>query len=819
MYFMRRCSIILACFFGASAYAATYYVDTSATGANDGSSWNNALVHLSGALTNALSGDEIWIAGGVYRPTGEVVPSPSTASRQISFEIPNGVAVYGGFAGIETLRDQRDPSSNLTVLSGDIDANDSQQPVVTNTATATSTSKNSLHVLYFSGGETDSILLDGVTVTAGRVNDSDANTPGAGMLFEGGFHSFNNVNFEGNYNYYDGGGIAIKTAQIDFNGCDLKNNRTFQNGGGAHIDDDSNVTFSGGLVSNNYAANINHGGGAFYVRGSLHLKDCEVIRNTAYQSAAGAVHVLGSLFAEDCVFRFNKSIPPYGGGVGGAVRQDDSSSGMGFVDCIFEENEGSAGGALAINKDAFISGCHFVSNSCSQGGAINSHSDNLSIVKSTFRDNSGDYGGAISGYYSDMNISDCLFVGNSSEESGGAIYSGYGGSNFISRCDFISNNARDGGALSGYLFFIDLCTFSSNSALDEYVASGGALYGSGSISNSLFLHNFASSWGGAVFNTNLKVVNSSFVGNRSDYNGGAFYATGNLFLDNCTMFGNEAKNAGGAIFNTRDLSMSHCSLTENIADYDGEGGGTGGGIFCEDVGSHDPILIVNSVIARNYVNFSSSHSLSDMYVEDKSEFTDVGHNLFGVNPSITLAPTTLYGNSSSPLDPMLETLAFNGGPTPTCVPMVGSPVTDAGTLTIPFDQRGYARPEGAAADIGAVEFLTPEREAEASCSTDVLGPRNTEDPDRDGVDSAVEWHFGRNPLIAETSRLIECNMLPNSISIPITTSRSRYSILGASDLIYPEWDTLMEFDGTNAVVELDTSLLPYRFYRIDVSIR
>jgi hypothetical protein len=59
----------------------------------------------------------------------------------------------------------------------------------------------------------------------------------------------------------------------------------------------------------------------------------------------------------------------------------------------------------------------------------------------------------------------------------------------------------------------------------------------------------------------------------------------------------------------------------------------------------------------------------------------------------------------------LGPLADNGGPTPTVLPPVGSPVVDAvppGTAglcdgTVPLDQRGLHRPVGAGCDVGAVE--------------------------------------------------------------------------------------------------------------------
>jgi hypothetical protein len=49
---------------------------------------------------------------GTYKHT-------ATADRTISFALKNGVGVYGGFAGTETMRSQRNPATNVTILSGD----------------------------------------------------------------------------------------------------------------------------------------------------------------------------------------------------------------------------------------------------------------------------------------------------------------------------------------------------------------------------------------------------------------------------------------------------------------------------------------------------------------------------------------------------------------------------------------------------------------------------------------------------------------------------------------------------------------------------
>src|SRR5690606_20949896 len=96
-------------------------VNASASGANNGSNWANAYTDLQSALTSASctgTGNEIWVAQGVYKPT------PSTTDREAAFHIGADTQLYGGFAGSETAREQRNPRTHVTVLSGDIDGND-----------------------------------------------------------------------------------------------------------------------------------------------------------------------------------------------------------------------------------------------------------------------------------------------------------------------------------------------------------------------------------------------------------------------------------------------------------------------------------------------------------------------------------------------------------------------------------------------------------------------------------------------------------------------------------------------------------------------
>ena len=51
------------------AAGTVYRVDHSAPGSETGLNWNDAFLTLQDALDVATAGDEVWVAGGVYKPT------------------------------------------------------------------------------------------------------------------------------------------------------------------------------------------------------------------------------------------------------------------------------------------------------------------------------------------------------------------------------------------------------------------------------------------------------------------------------------------------------------------------------------------------------------------------------------------------------------------------------------------------------------------------------------------------------------------------------------------------------------------------------
>ncbi|MEI7726587.1 MAG: right-handed parallel beta-helix repeat-containing protein, partial [Bacteroidota bacterium] len=189
------------------------YVNAAATGMNNGISWANAYTDLQSALSNPCTSiTQIWVAAGTYKPT-------SGADRNISFVMKNGMAIYGGFNGTETLLSQRNRSTNVTILSGDI-------------GTPTNSSDNSYHVIKNNNNGLDNTaILDGFTITGGTDTRSFPDGFGGGMYNNHSSPSIVNCIFSGNAATY-GGGIFNESSQITVINCIFSGNTSGNSGAG-----------------------------------------------------------------------------------------------------------------------------------------------------------------------------------------------------------------------------------------------------------------------------------------------------------------------------------------------------------------------------------------------------------------------------------------------------------------------------------------------------------------------------------------------------------------------------------------------------------
>jgi hypothetical protein len=291
----------------ASASAATIYVDANlGSGANNGTSWANAYQGPTGlvaAIQAAQPGDQIWVADGVYRP------GPVGSDRALTFVPKNGVAIYGGFAGGETLLSQRDWTVHVARLSGDIANNDAAFPSVTGWG------ENAYHVV--TGNLRDaSAVLDGFTVTDGDANGAPTDADkGGGVLCVSGSPTFRNLTVVNNRALYGGGGVYVRSANPTFTDCRFTANDASSFGGGVDVESPAAPTFSRSWFS----ANTGDAGGAVDITGAACtpvFSNCVITGNNASGvSGGGAMLVTGGATVDviNCTVYANSASITIGG--------------------------------------------------------------------------------------------------------------------------------------------------------------------------------------------------------------------------------------------------------------------------------------------------------------------------------------------------------------------------------------------------------------------------------------------------------------------------------------------------------------------------
>jgi hypothetical protein len=266
----------------AAAAADVRYVNAGlATGADNGTSWADAfrgVDAINRAMEAAVDGDEIWVAAGVYQPT-------SGDQRTGALPLKTGVGVYGGFAGGETLREQRDFRANACILSGDLAHND---PVVAD---------NSYH-LVACAGFAQSGTLDGFTITAGNADgatNSDLDKGGGLIFLNGSTAAIRNCVITGNRCTFGGGGVYIRTASPIFADVTWQSNQGGSYGGAIDMANSANPSFARCAFIGNSA---NRSGGVEVFGGSQpHFVNCLFRGNAAGTLGGGAMWVGSSSVA------------------------------------------------------------------------------------------------------------------------------------------------------------------------------------------------------------------------------------------------------------------------------------------------------------------------------------------------------------------------------------------------------------------------------------------------------------------------------------------------------------------------------------------
>lgn len=212
---------------------------------------------------------------------------------------------------------------------------------------------------------------------------------------------------------------------------------------------------------------------------------------------------------------------------------------------------------------------------------------------------------------------------------------------------------------------------------------------------------------GAPGNATLRVVGSTVSGNSATSSGGGIfnyapYSPATLTVIASTLSSNSARYGGG-IYNYGFTNATVTVLASTLSGNWVTVGVEGGGIY--NAGRYSSLVIGDTILKAGV-------SGPNLFNDFEAFISSLGFNLSSDDGGGFL---TALGDRTN-TEPMLGPLLDNGGPTPTMMPLPGSPAIDQGTnlAGLSTDQRGRCRtyddpnipnaPGGDGTDIGAVEI-------------------------------------------------------------------------------------------------------------------
>lgn len=316
-----------------SSSAAVLRVKPGATGSPaDGSSWDNAFQSITNALSASVIGDEIWVGAGVY--SGGIL-------------MKSGVALYGGFAGTESTRDERNPEINESI----IDGRGSLSGFFFTNSAQSDTRVDGFTVRFCTGtfGAAFRVQIGSPTIANNRIINSVATLFGAGV-------------------YLESSAAVVVSNLFSYNGSDT------MAGGGALFASNSTPRIEGNTFSANRARD---GGAVGFSQSSGFLERNHFIANRA-QRDGGAVTYYNSS-PRTTLNRFSGNLS---GARGGALFVTGGGSSPVLFNNVLIRNAAAlaggdslGGGALYIDTFSLPSVINntLISNTAPVGGILSSN--------------------------------------------------------------------------------------------------------------------------------------------------------------------------------------------------------------------------------------------------------------------------------------------------------------------------------------------------------------------------------------------------------------------------------------------------------------
>ncbi|MDR0982247.1 MAG: hypothetical protein LBM07_03250 [Culturomica sp.] len=335
----------------------TRFVRPQTSGNGSGSSWANASNDIQAMIDASQAGDKVFVAAGTYyavqqgKSVTDGVGTGSVASRQRSFAMKDGVAVYGGFSGSESSPDQRVRKTNAeygwewaneTVLSGDVpDGITDNWTIGSNGNSWVAggySGDNVYHVVWFAANGFTGTTTAGIPRALPLANETLLD----GFTIVGGSADGDNSYVQGAMSY--GGGVYL-TANGVVSNCVIQKNQSQLFGGGVFMNYGGRLTDS--YVGSNACSGSNaaygYGGGVFAV-GEGNVEHTFVVNNSSRK----------------------------GGGV--YFQKDDATVGYNLVaeGSIIANNtcEVEAGG-IYCDKAGVVTACYILNNVCANSFGVN----------------------------------------------------------------------------------------------------------------------------------------------------------------------------------------------------------------------------------------------------------------------------------------------------------------------------------------------------------------------------------------------------------------------------------------------------------------